>query len=202
MEIDRIYYPVKTLGYGERIGIWTIGCPHGCKGCSNPELWGKDYTKNIRVENIIEIIKGLGKKADGITITGGEPFYQSEELNQLINRLNQLGYKDILIYTGYTYDELRSSNNTSINNIISKISALIDGKYKEDLNDNRPLRGSSNQNLIILNESYRHRYVINGEMRAVQNVFYKDGLFSIGIPLKNFREDVNRALKDLGVSGD
>lgn len=199
MEIDRIYYPVKTLGYGERIGIWTIGCPHKCKECSNPELWESNSRKDISLEAIIEIIKSIDKKVDGITITGGEPFFQSKELSQLIVKLKELSYDDILVYTGYSYNELKKSTDPTISYIISNISALIDGKYIDKLNDNKPQRGSSNQNIIILNEEYRYRYITKEETRTVQNVFYKDGLFSIGIPLKNFRDYINNALVDYGV---
>ena len=38
MYIDRIMFPVLTLGYGQRVGIWTLGCPRKCHKCSNPEL--------------------------------------------------------------------------------------------------------------------------------------------------------------------
>ena len=38
LSIARIYYPVKTLGPGNRIGIWTAGCPRRCSGCISPEL--------------------------------------------------------------------------------------------------------------------------------------------------------------------
>ena len=43
LSIARIFYPVKTLGPGNRVGIWTTGCLRGCQGCISPEL--QDYDK-------------------------------------------------------------------------------------------------------------------------------------------------------------
>lgn len=39
MFVDRIYFPVTTLGPGERVVVWTCGCTKRCPGCANPELW-------------------------------------------------------------------------------------------------------------------------------------------------------------------
>ncbi len=46
MQIDRVLFPITTLGPGNRIGIWTIGCPHKCYNCSNPELWDANVNKD------------------------------------------------------------------------------------------------------------------------------------------------------------
>ncbi len=39
MLVDRLYFPVTTLGPGERVVVWTCGCTKRCPGCANPELW-------------------------------------------------------------------------------------------------------------------------------------------------------------------
>lgn len=42
--------------------------------------------------------------------------------------------------------------------LLDRISVLIDGEYKEELNDGAFLRGSSNQIIHILSDQYRDKY--------------------------------------------
>lgn len=181
MQIDRIYYPVETLGYGKRIGIWTIGCPHHCEKCSNPELWTEDKCKEIDIESIVKCVKRVGN-ADGITITGGDPFYQADELLILVSRLRELGYEDILVYSGYTYEELIKDEVSK--SVLDLIAVLIDGKYVDSLNDNRTIRGSSNQRILVLNSQMNNRYSdVNSWERKTQIVMNNNDIHAIGIPL-------------------
>ena len=183
MQIDRVYYPVKTLGYGNRIGIWTIGCVHGCINCSNPELWNPDPTKEVSIEKILKYIEKI-PHADGITITGGDPFLQPEELLCLVTSLKELGYSDILVYSGYTLEELRGKGEV-INQILSSIGVLVDGRYVDELNDNKSFRGSSNQRIIVLNKSLNERYSgADSWERKTQIVMNDNNIQAIGLPVK------------------
>ncbi len=203
MMIDRIYFPVKSLGYGERVGLWTVGCPHRCYNCSNAELWDIDSTKEIPLNKIMDLILNIDKQVDGITITGGEPFIQYHELSKLVRLLNQVGVEDILIYTGYTLNQLIEMNIKDIDEILDSISVLIDGKYVDKLNDNKALRGSSNQNINILNPRFKRKYdYLQTQNRKVQNVFYSNKLMTIGIPNKNFRKNMNSKLLEYGIKSD
>lgn len=38
MQIDRLLYPVHSLGPGNRLVIWVRGCKKRCFNCANPEL--------------------------------------------------------------------------------------------------------------------------------------------------------------------
>ena len=38
MQIDRLLYPVHSLGPGDRLAIWIRGCKKRCFNCANPEL--------------------------------------------------------------------------------------------------------------------------------------------------------------------
>ncbi len=181
IQIDRLFYPVKTLGYGKRLGIWTIGCPRQCKNCSNPELQTTQPDKTVSVEFIIERIEQFRDKIDGITITGGDPFYQPEPLKELLAKIRFLGIEDILVYTGYTFEEIQK--NYVLNQLLPYIGVLIDGPYIDELNDNMSIRGSSNQNIYILKDSLSERYrnVDNWE-RESQLVLSDNRLYAIGIP--------------------
>ena len=84
MFIARVLYPVKVLGIGNRVGIWTSICNHKCEGCSNPELWVANESQKVSIDELLQTIKQIDefKKIDGFTITGGDPFYQKEELSK------------------------------------------------------------------------------------------------------------------------
>lgn len=183
MQIDRIYYPVKTLGYGSRIGIWTIGCPHGCENCSNPELWKEDSSKDVSVNDILECISKV-PCADGITITGGEPFAQIHDLNKLVMGLRKLGYTDILVYSGYTLEELVCCGGLYISTL-DQIGVLVDGRYVHSLNDNKSFRGSSNQRIHVIDQGLKDVYSdAENWKRESQMILYNNQIQVIGVPIK------------------
>lgn len=184
MQVDRMYYPVTTLGYGKRIGIWTIGCNHHCYNCSNPELWGNNPTKEVPVAKIIEYIKRV-PEIDGITITGGDPFEQPEELLALVKELKAMEVEDILVYSGYTIEDLRDKNSET-KEILSLIGVLIDGKYIDELNDNKSIRGSSNQRIHILNNNLYERYHdCDNWKRQTQILIKNRDIQAIGLPIRD-----------------
>ena len=102
-----------------------------------------------------------------------------------------MGCDDILIYTGYTYDELKSKNDKAIDDILSKISVLIDGEYIEELDDDKcSLRGSTNQRIIILDEKYKEEYNKYLEMGRTQQILDLGCyVLGVGIPNKKFLAD-------------
>lgn len=183
MQIDRVYYPVTTLGYGQRIGIWTVGCKHECMNCSNPELWKPNQTKEISIERILKYIERI-PHTDGITITGGDPFFQPEELLHLVMGLKEMKYTDILVYSGYTLEELKQQGDT-VSQILLNIGVLVDGRYNDELNDNKSFRGSSNQRIIVLNKSLEERYRGADDWdRKTQIVMNDNNIQAIGLPVK------------------
>jgi len=84
MYVDNILYPVTALGPGRRIVIWTAGCHRHCDGCANPELWEPRPYQKISPERLADMVSGLmiqkEGQVDGLTITGGEPFEQAQEI--------------------------------------------------------------------------------------------------------------------------
>lgn len=185
MLIDRIIYPIKSLGPGNRLVIWTVGCSKHCKDCANPELWLFDKNKEVDVNVLYNTISNYinNKKIDGVTITGGDPFEQLPELLYLLKYLSQIT-DDIIVYTGFTFDELTKLCSKEQMKFIKKtVTLLIDGKYIEELNDNKcQLRGSTNQKLIFFNDNHRGKYEdYMKQKRKIQNVYYRNKLISVGI---------------------
>ena len=189
MNLARILYPVQVLGPGNRIGLWLCGCNRACKGCSNPELWVQREELEINVQDVVSLILKITEsyKVDGFTISGGEPFLQADELLLLLSYLTPIS-TDILIYTGYRLEELRELNNKSINGILDSAAVIIDGAYIEGLNNDSVLRGSSNQQIHIMNPSYEARYqqYLANTQNQIQNFTTVDGVVSVGIHRKTF----------------
>ena len=182
MYIARILYPIEVLGPGKRIGIWFCGCSHRCKGFSNPELWQQHEKYKISVDAVCELIHQISdaNPVDGFTITGGDPMEQSSELSVLLQKIKAIS-DDILVYTGFEIEELTTKQ-------LENISVLIDGKYKEELNNNSLLRGSFNQRIHILEEKQRVKYenYLSTESNKIQNFTTNDGVVSVGIHKPDF----------------
>lgn len=202
MNVARILYPVEVLGPGKRIGIWFAGCSHHCAGCSNPELWEMKPEYEISVDRLVSLLcQGfLNLQVDGLTLTGGDPFFQSRELASFLMQMRRWT-NDILVYTGYTYDELLGMRDSHIEKCLSYIDVLIDGRYEESLNDGFPLRGSSNQKVIYLSHKLKSEYeaYVTVQRNSIQNFASQDGVISVGIHKPGFLDDVNAGLKQKGL---
>ena len=58
----------------------------------------------------------------------------------------------IFVWTGYTLEELKNRNDEYVENILSHINVLIDGKFIQAERDiTLPLRGSTNQRILYKN---------------------------------------------------
>lgn len=196
MYVARILYPVEVLGPGKRIGIWFCGCPHKCKGCSNPELWEFQAKYKTSLDTILTLIKTIARDnhVDGFTITGGDPMFQADDLQMLITHLREIS-SDILVYTGYEIEELSDDH-------LKNISVLIDGKYIEERNINCILRGSDNQRIHILNTDVQRKYslYLQNVSNQIQNFTTSDGIISVGIHNPDFLNNLNRIISTKGLN--
>ena len=122
-----------------------------------------------------------GFEADGLTISGGEPFDQPRGVLQLIRWFSREISEDILIFTGYTIEELRGFKDPVIDEILGLTAVLVEGPYREELNSGRGLRGSDNQRVIVQRFPERYRDAEHME-RQVQFIGEGDHLVQIGIP--------------------
>ncbi len=150
-------------GPGLRFTIFTQGCPHRCVSCHNPQSWSPDGGKEVSINEIIEDI-GRNPLLKGVTFSGGEPFCQPDKLYQIAIRLEN---KDIICYTGYTFEELleMSYENQDILNLLSVCDYLVDGKFEiEHKTLNLKFRGSSNQRFLDLKESMKEKKAVAKEI--------------------------------------
>jgi anaerobic ribonucleoside-triphosphate reductase activating protein len=102
----------------------------------------------VTVEELESQILAI-EQIDGVTFSGGEPFCQAGVLAVLAERLHAHGLT-VVIYTGYTLEELRAANRPDWVALLKESDLLIDGPYMQELYCNEPFRGSSNQQLRFL----------------------------------------------------
>jgi len=158
--IKQFFYPLTTLGPGTRLGIWTMGCSHGCFKCMSKDTWAFDKKHEIPLQDVMSMIRHyhLQNPTMGLTISGGDPFFQ-EELGELLRFCKKtLQINDILVYTGFTLQQLQLMKKPFIKMALEHLDVLIDGKYVHALNDDLPLRGSSNQVIHFFNPALRQIY--------------------------------------------
>ena len=146
-------------GPGIRYTIFTQGCLHNCPGCHNPQTHPLNDGYYKDTDEIIKLIR-LNPLTSGLTISGGEPFLQVEPVLDLVLKAKQIN-QNIIIYTGFTFEELKNLNNENILKIFNNIDLLIDGRF--DINK-RSLellfRGSSNQRIIDMKKTIKTNNIV------------------------------------------
>ena len=149
IRIMNVVYSSSVDGTGFRDVLFVNYCPHRCEGCHNPETWEK---KNGRTVTLKEVYDDLTKSSlTNVTLSGGEPFEQAEELCVLASAIRDTG-KSIWVYSGYTFEQLLADS--SKRKLLEKCDVLVDGKYEKDNTElNMRFKGSLNQRIIDVQKS-------------------------------------------------
>lgn len=150
-------------GPGIRYAIFLQGCSHNCQGCHNPATHDYNSGNIVNIDDIISDIKNY-KYINAVTFSGGEPLDQPEAVEEAVIRLKAAGYH-IMIYSGYTYEEITSDS--AKYNAIKNADILVDGRF---INSKKSLslrfRGSFNQRVIDIQATMSNKHVtlINDEI--------------------------------------
>lgn len=185
LNIAQICPETRALGPGKRFVIWVQGCPFNCLGCVAPDWIPVSTSRSTDIVDLvarITVIEGL----EGLTISGGEPFLQAEGLAELICLVRDLRPAiSTIAYSGFTLEQLQKKalSDPSIDKLLSHLDVLVDGLYRADLNDNRGLRGSSNQRVHFLTPRYVElRDYFESRPREVELHFLSNELLIVGVP--------------------
>ena len=139
-------------GPGCRVSLFVQGCSFNCPGCFNSVA--RDFSKGTEftdqtMDLILELLKP--KQISGLSILGGEPLHPQnrETVISITKRVKEVyPEKTVWVWTGYTWEEIRSEVAGS------DIDVLVDGRFVEDLKDLRlQYRGSSNQRVLDVQKS-------------------------------------------------
>ena len=177
IRVNLIYHPLYVLGKGERVGLWVQGCSLGCKGCISQHTWDKEGGKVYKVESLV--MKLLSYGTTKVTITGGEPFEQSQQLKQLLISLRESGVDDVLLYSGFKYNYLKNH----FLDILKLIDVLVVGRFEIDKPTQFIYKGSENQEMIILNHRLEDEYIqYRQDTQRRLQLTKGEELFVLGIP--------------------
>ena len=130
-------------GNGIRVSLFVQGCNFHCKGCFNKDTWdfdnGKEWSMEIE-DKFIELCKNPHITA--VSILGGEPLQQDDDLLKLLKRIKLEVNKPISLWTGYKFENIPEDKKK----ILKYVDEITDGQFIEELKDFRlKFKGSSNQ---------------------------------------------------------
>lgn len=184
LRLNKAHFPVTVLGFGRRIGLWFQGCGIQCPGCVSQDTWDTEGGSTTTVEDVLNWCRDH-EEADGVTISGGEPFDQADALEQLLDGiLEWRGFTgrqlDVLCYSGYPLRVLNRRHRA----ITRKLDVLIPEPYRVARPSRTALTGSSNQRVICLTTLGRDRYIRGaGQPGKRLQLSVQDGsVWLIGIP--------------------
>lgn len=145
-------------GDGIRTVIWFQGCLHHCQFCQNPLTWDMDGGFLMDTEDIKKSLEEL-KYQTGITLSGGDPFFQPEAALEIAKFAHSIGL-NVWGYTGFTYEELLDSDQAK-KDLLAELDVLVDGRFeiaKKSLACK--FRGSTNQRVIDVKKSLESGEVV------------------------------------------
>ncbi|MDR2337103.1 MAG: anaerobic ribonucleoside-triphosphate reductase activating protein [Deltaproteobacteria bacterium] len=153
LRIIKIFPETIVDGAGLRYSIYLAGCAHRCPGCHNPESWNPNHGMPLTREWLNKIIQNIRSNPmlDGVTFSGGDPFFYPQSLIELLKIIKIETKQNIWCYTGWTLEELLAAPERRA--CLQYIDTLVDGRFLLDkLSHNLKFCGSSNQRIIHLGQ--------------------------------------------------
>jgi anaerobic ribonucleoside-triphosphate reductase activating protein len=145
----------RANGPGVRAVIWVQGCTIGCDGCYS--LSTHPHRK-VHLVDPVELAKWVCSIEDieGVTLSGGEPFEQSEAVAELLRYVKAIRPElSFFLFTGYEFTVLQQSTNNHVQAVLEIADMLSSGPFVAKLYEiNLLWRGSSNQQLVYLSGRY------------------------------------------------
>ncbi|HIK15838.1 MAG TPA: radical SAM protein [Leptolyngbyaceae cyanobacterium M33_DOE_097] len=164
----------EVNGPGCRAVVWVQGCLRECPGCFNPGSWSFEINQLITIEALLEKILS-NPRNEGVTFSGGEPFWQAPALAELAKQAKTHGL-NVMSFTGFTLEQLRSEYAPAgAQALLDELDILIDGPYVESQAIHSPdsLVASRNQRVHVFNPQFCDRLTWASDQMEIH--ILKDG---------------------------
>lgn len=148
----------EVNGPGCRAVVWLQGCHHHCSGCFNPQSWSFEIKELISIDRLLHSII-RNPKNEGVTFSGGEPFWQAPALALLAKRVKAAGL-NTMAFTGFTLERLQAPYAPAgAQALLNQLDLLVDGPYIEAQAIHTPDSpvSSQNQRVHIFNPDFDDR---------------------------------------------
>lgn len=180
----------RVNGPGRRAVVHLQGCTLGCPGCFNPESHPHaGGVMRAAGELADELVRS---RPEGVTVSGGEPFQQIDGLAALVASLRRRGVGSILVFSGYTLDEIEAMPRGR--EVVDAIDVLVAGRYDARVPAGGGLASSGNQRVHVMTPAHTAEELTAG-WGEVEITIREDGTITMtGFPDARLR----RAVKSLG----
>jgi anaerobic ribonucleoside-triphosphate reductase activating protein len=164
----------EVNGPGCRAVVWVQGCLRECPGCFNPASWSFEINQLVTVDHLVEQILD-NPRNEGVTFSGGEPFWQAPALAALARNLKAAGLS-VMSFTGFTLEQLQSDYApASAQDLLDQLDILVDGPYVQSLAVHSPdcPVSSSNQRVHVFNPAFQDKITWASDQMEIH--IFKDG---------------------------
>ncbi|MBM2620934.1 radical SAM protein [Actinoplanes sp. LDG1-06] len=194
VRIAALHPSCTVLGPGRRFVVWVQGCPLNCRDCVSPQWIPARGGRVVPVAELADRI--IAEAADGLTLSGGEPFAQADALVRLVETVRRRRDLSVLSYSGYTIEHLRRHGTPDQHRLLDRLDLLIDGPYRPDRHADLLWRGSDNQRIHRLTDRHADLPGAAGPGAGLQFEVGADGsLRWMGVPpVPGFRRRLEQAM--------
>lgn len=132
-------------GPGLRFVVFLQGCPLRCQYCHNPDSWdfnkGQEVTVGEVLEQVIKYKSYMKFSGGGLTVTGGEPLYQTEFIEALFACCKEEGIHTTVDTSGYLEIE-------QVENLLEVTDLILLDLKSMDPHHHKELTGFDNTKII------------------------------------------------------
>jgi anaerobic ribonucleoside-triphosphate reductase activating protein len=164
----------EVNGPGCRAVVWVQGCSRECPGCFNVASWSFETNQLITVDELAQKIIS-NPRNQGVTFSGGEPFWQALALTELAKKVKAAGL-NVMSFTGFTLKQLQAEDAPAgSQELLEQLDLLVDGPYVESLAINSPdsLVSSRNQKVHVFNPNLQNQ--LDWASNQIEVHILKDG---------------------------
>ena len=195
INFSHAHFPVLSLGYGRRVGIWLQGCSLRCAGCIVPQSWEIKVHHRVGIARLVDRLEPWLARCQGITVSGGEPFDQPEALQQLLEACRTRFRGDVIVYSGYPWEYLQR-----FSDILALVDVVIPEPFVIAEPTGHPLMGSNNQKIHCLTELGRQRYAMAGKFsRGLDAAPARETIRLAGVPRPQDMKMIKKSLNQAGI---